>query len=68
MPNKWCLKVVVQLELDRLDNDKHIAALYFSMVTAITLQLISFLTLGYRSPIFSLYLRIWTQSLRTMTA
>jgi hypothetical protein len=31
---RWSPKVVVQLELDRLDNDKHIAALYFSMVTS----------------------------------
>jgi hypothetical protein len=31
----WCPKVVVQLELNRLDNDKHIAALYFTMVTSI---------------------------------
>ena len=30
-----CPKVVVQLELNRLDNDKHIAALYFTMVTSI---------------------------------
>ena len=30
-----CPKVVVQLELNRLDNDKHIAALYFTMVISI---------------------------------
>jgi hypothetical protein len=33
IPTKTSSKVVVQLELDRLDNDKHIAGLYVSMVS-----------------------------------
>lgn len=27
------LKIVIQMELERLENDKHIAALYYSMVS-----------------------------------